>query len=192
MKIGVDKAQKEGKHDLKHSDMVNIGADLFFMPIPVGDYIKITPEIDSVINRRGSKLSKMDTIGLIDISVDTKKGCEELYSCLVQDHERFSYSCLLAHNNNIKLIILVENSDGVTCIDNLGNWKNEIRWRSYYFAKKKAERIGGKIPKSPVKAETLQKTMRTMEKKYGCRFVFCKPKEAGQKIVELLGGDGDG
>jgi ribosome-associated protein len=99
----------------------------------------------------------------------------------------------LAHNNNIKLIILVENSDGVTCIGNLGNWRNESRWKSYYIAKKKAERIGGKIPKPPVKTETLQKTMRTMEKKYGVRFEFCDPREAGRKVLELLAeGGADG
>lgn len=30
--------------------------------------------------------------------------------------------------------------------------------------------------------------MKTMEEKYGVKFIFCHPNEAGEKIVELLSG----
>lgn len=188
MIIGVDKAQKAGKHELKHICLKSLGATLIDLPLPVGDYINVTPEIEEVIKRRGSKLSKMDLIGLIDVSVDTKRNCEELYSCLVQDHERFSDSCYLAFNNSIRLIILVENTDGVTCVNDLDKWKNEARWKSYYMASRRAAQQGKKPPKPPVKPSTLKKTMWTMSKKYGVEFIFCRPEHAGSVIVALLEG----
>lgn len=188
MVIGVDKAQQEGKHKLKHRMLEEMGHSLIDIPVPVGDYIKITPEIMEVIKRRGDKLKKMDTIGLINVSVDTKRDIEELYSCLVQGHKRFSDSCFLAANNNIRLIILVENTDGVTSVDELDKWRNEARWKSYFSAKRKAERMGAKAPKPPAKPSQLKKTMWTMNKKYGTEFLFCSPQNAAQRIVDILYG----
>ena len=43
MIIGVDNAQQAGKHALKHGDLVKMGHELIHIPIPVGDYIEITP-----------------------------------------------------------------------------------------------------------------------------------------------------
>lgn len=186
MVVGVDKAQQDGKHDMKHRMLEEMGHSLIDMPVPVGDYIKITPEIMEVIKRRDNKLKKMDTIGLIKVSVDTKRDIEELYSCLVQGHERFSDSCFLASNNNIRLVILVENTNGVTCVDELDKWKNEARWKAYFAAKRKAERSGAKSPRPPAKPSQLKKTMWTMNKKYGTEFMFCHPSETAQKIVEIL------
>lgn len=36
---------------------------------------------------------------------------------------------------------------------------------------------------------TLMKACMTMQKKYGVEFMFCSSKDAGRKIIELLGGD---
>lgn len=186
MIIGVDKAQQDGKHDLKHSMLKEMGNQLLDIPVPVGDYIEITDSIKEVIDRRGDKLKKMDLIGLIDVSVDTKRDCEELYQCLMQGHKRFSDSCFLAHNNGIRLIILVENRDGVTSVENLDRWKNEKRWKSYFIARKRAERNGLNPPKPPCKPSQLKKIMWTMHEKYGTEFIFCKPEETASKIVSLL------
>ena len=114
---------------------------------------------------------------MIKTSVDTKRDCEELYQCLMQGHKRFSDSCFLAHNNVIRLIILIENTDGVISVENLDRWKNEKRWRSYFLAKKRAERAGKNPPKQ---------IMWTMHEKYGTEFMFCKPEESAGKIIELL------
>ncbi len=186
MKIGIDKAQQAGKHELKHKDLANMGHELLDIPCPVGDYITITPQMQEVIDRRGDKLKKMDLIGLIDVSVDTKRDCEELYQCLMQGHKRFSDSCFLAQNNGIRLVILVENRDGVTCVDDLDKWKNEKRWKSYFVTRKKAERMGMKLPKPPARPVQLKQIMWTMHKKYGVEFRFCKPEETAGKIVEIL------
>ena len=44
MVIGVDKAQQQGKHELKHRQLIEMGHELINIPIPVGDYIQITPQ----------------------------------------------------------------------------------------------------------------------------------------------------
>ena len=38
----------------------------------------------------------------------------------------------------------------------------------------------------PTSGKTLAKSMLTMQLKYGVEFVFCRPEEAGKKIIELL------
>lgn len=193
MIIGVDRGQKSGKHEVKHKMLTESGNTLISMPILVGDYIEITPEIMEVIQRRGSKLSKADTAGLIKVSVDTKRNCEELYSDLISDHKRFSDECFLAKNSQIKLFVLVENTDGVTSVNNLERWKNEKRWFAYFKAKKKADREFKKPPKSPATPSQLKKQMWTMKQRYGVEFVFCTPQESAAVIYNLLiGGDADG
>ena len=186
MVIGVDKAQQQGKHELKHRQLIEMGHELINIPVPVGDYIQITPKIQEVIDRRRSKLKKMDLIGLINISVDTKRDCEELYQCLMQGHKRFSDSCFLAHNNGIRLVILVENLDGITSIDNFGRWRNDKRWMSYYRMKRKAENLGEKPPKPPAKPSQLKQIMWTMKKKYGTEFAFCRPEDTAEEIIKIL------
>lgn len=186
MIIGYDKAQKEGKHNQKHNDLIKAGHTLMSIPCPVGDYIIITDKISDVIDRRGDKLKKMDLIGLIEKSVDTKANMEELYSCLIQDHKRFSDSCFLASNNNIKLYILTENTSGVTNVNDVGKWQNKLGWVRYFAKKKKALRTGLKEPKQPATPAQLKQIMWTMSKKYGVEFIFCKPTETAQKIIEIL------
>lgn len=190
MIIGVDKAQQKGKHEMKHGMLQSMGHSLIDIPVPVGDYIQITPEIEEIISRRGSKLKKMDIIGQIKVSVDTKRDIEELYSCLIQGHDRFSDSCFLAHNSGIRLIILVENTDGVTDVSNLDRWKNEARWKSYFASVNRAKKSGKKPPRPPAKPSQLKQIMWTMHEKYGTEFIFCRPDESASRIVEFLEGRG--
>ena len=67
--IGVDKAQKEGKHDIKHNQIISLGHELQFLPLPVGDYIIADETIQEIVKRRGDKLKKMDLIGATRRSV---------------------------------------------------------------------------------------------------------------------------
>ena len=186
MKIAVDVAQKKNCHTLKHNMLKEMGHELIRLPIPVGDYIEITPEIEEVIKRRGSKLKKMDLIGLMNVSVDVKASNEELYMDLVSDHSRFSDSQFLAHNNGIKLYILVENNDGISDVKHFENWKNEKRWQFFFKRRKYAVAHNLPIPRQPVSSLTLKKMMSTEHTKYGTEFLFCKPEETAQKIVEIL------
>ena len=124
------------------------------------------------------------------------KAAQDLY---LKRHGFFHRGLIRAKQYGVKLYILVENEDGVKSIEDLFRWINP---RSQIFVRsnivrgyyKNGNPIYQRVQKYPncMKGQQLAKACLTMEKKYGCQFVFCKPKEAGQKIVELLGGDGDG
>lgn len=197
MIIGVDKAQKEGKHDIKHDQMEDLGNALVFLPLPVGDYILVTDAVNEVIKRRGDRLKKMDLIGVMNRSVDTKAHCEEIYQNIIgKSHARFRDELILAQQNNIQLIILIESAPEVRCLEDVKRWKN---WKQLYAYCRRnniptgqgmMERIedfvahGGQRP--PVNGEQLYKAMVTLSRKYGCRWCFCMPEETGKTIIYLL------
>lgn len=191
-KIGVDKNQlsagtHQAMHEFMHRRMISLGCELVPLPIPVGDYILVDDDVEEIMNRRGGKLAKIDLIGRIKVSVDTKNSPAELYGDIVgKSHARFSDSLLRAKDNGIKLYILVENVEGISDINEFGKWKNERGWRSYWNRKRKAEREGMKVPKPPQGAAQLIKAMHTMETKYGCRFLFCKSSDMPKTILNLL------
>lgn len=114
------------------------------------------------------------------ISVDTKKDIGELYSNLIQQHDRFVRELSLAQELGIKLYILVENEDGIKDIQGILNWKNP-----QYFVWLKKQRQGIKC-RRPVPNQQLLKMIATIQKKYDTEFVFCAPYEAAERIVELL------
>lgn len=88
----------------------------------------------------------------------------------------------------------MENEDKIACINDLLYWKNprlDILTNSNQmigFWKNGKPRYK-KVQKYPYAAtgEWLSKACQTMELKYGCKFLFCKPEESGAKILELLG-----
>ena len=197
LKIGVDKNQlSEGSHSAMHkemhSDLMAMGCELVPLPIPVGDYVLVDSALEEIIRRRGDKLQKIDLIGRIKASVDTKNSPQELYGDIVgAGHDRFSDSLLRAKDNGIQLYILVENVEGITNINEFGKWRNERGWRAYFNRKRKAEREGMKPPKPPQGPAQLIKAMHTMEARYGVKFLFCGKREMAGNIIRLLGGGMD-
>lgn len=197
MIIAVDKAQQEGKHDLKHNQLVEMGHELIMLPLPVGDYILVDDAVREVIKRRGDKLKKMDLIGVCNRSVDTKYGMAEIYGDLIgKQHPRFRDECILAQQNGIDFYVLIESAPEVKCLEDVKSWKN---WKQLYAYCKRnkiktgqgmMERIeeyvehGGQKP--PVDGEQLYKTMKTMAGKYGFRWAFCNPENTGKAIIYLL------
>lgn len=204
MKIGVDKGQQAGKHEVKHSWLRENGHELLELPLPVGDYIEITDAVQSVIDRRGDRLKKMDFMGVVNVSVDTKKDLQEVVGNISgKSHARFRDECILAQQNNIKLYILVEHGGKVTSLEAVKDWKNprqylyEKKIRKLYNIPKGADfqeeidelkEHGAKIKRGPTTGEELYKAMATMQEKYGCEFLFCDKRKTGARIVELLGG----
>lgn len=114
----------------------------------------------------------------------------------------FHRGLVRAKNRHIQLYILVasdpellKNTNGkvnkaVTCINDLNEWVNPRslivkRWTN-------RDKLGNRSPiyayPHAMSGERLAKALNTMEIKYGCKFVFCRNKDMGRKIIELLTG----
>jgi len=122
-----DCGQKENQHKIKNEYWKSQGIEVVRLPLPTGDYCLVNEKIQDAIYRkrkRNLEVKKMDFLGCYNIAVDTKMDLSELYSNLVQSHDRFRDELLLAFNNNIKLYILVENKNDVKKIEDLVFWNN--------------------------------------------------------------------
>jgi len=201
MRIAVDKAQKDGKHDIKHNQMIELGHELTFLPLPVGDYMLIDDTVQEVIKRRGDKLKKMDLIGCCRRSVDTKQNMNEIYGNIIGvSHARFRDELILAQQNNIELIILIESAPEVKCLDDVKRWRNWNQLRAY--CKRNGIRMGSGMlervedyaahggQKPPVDGTHLYKCMLTLSARYGVKWSFCNPEDTGKAIIYLLAKEG--
>lgn len=155
------------------------------------DNIKEFCEGKGIILRR-QKLNTGDYILAPRIAVDTKQGMGEVYSNLIQDHERFRNECIRAQQDGTTLVILIENNDGMTCLDDVERWDNP-RVHDYYAkyawalaAQKNGKKV--KVPSPPVSNKRLIKMMETMTERYGVQWMFCGYNETGEKVVEILSG----
>ena len=196
MKIAVDKNQlQKGSHAqsnaYNHRMMERAGHTLVALPLPYSDYCEVTEEMQETIDRRGDKLKKADLVGDIKIAVDRKNSIDEICGNVCSTtsaHERFRDEVILAQKCGCKFYVLIED-DKVTSLDDLEHWQNPREKKYFYY---KALMAQGKklrmiLPKQPpASGKKLAKALRTMETKYGVEFVFCKPEDAAQRIVELL------
>ena len=118
---------------------------------------------------------------------------------MCQQHERFRAELVRAQGMGIKIIILIEHSNQIKSIEDVANWNNprlvkrvwvdtqlvvdengKEYWLAGHYAKQKTKAMTG---------TALSKIMKTMEKKYGCEFMFCDKEHTGKRIIELLGGE---
>ena len=193
--VVIDTAQKDGQHERKHKGLQERGYKLILAPLPVGDYILVNDKVKDAIRRkyeRRTAIKKLDLLGTYHTAVDTKKGMEEIYGNIIgKQHARFRDECILAQNNHIRLVVLVENSDNINTVQDVAKWKNEryIRWHRLNGLHKVGKCQGVKIPeKPPANSVQLMKAMMTMQLKYDVEFQFCTPMEAGTRIAEILEG----
>lgn len=118
---------------------------------------------------------------------------KEFQSLYVRRHGFFHRGLIRAKNYGVKLYILVDNLDGITDIDSLFQWVNPRR----KIMMNSGEQIGywkngkpkyRKVQKFPncMMGDQLAKSCITMEKKYGCKFLFCRPEDAAEKIIKIL------
>ena len=148
MVIIEDTRQKSGMHELKHSHFNEMGVQLVRNMLPFGDYA-MPPSI----------------------SVDTKANMDEIAQNIGSDHQRFKRECIAARDAGCQLIILVENTEGISSVKDVHRWINpDLIYR----------------PRA-ITGDRLQKAMITMSERYGVRFEFCRPEESAQRIIELLG-----
>lgn len=148
MTIIEDTRQKSGMHTVKHQHFEEMGVEVVRNMLPFGDYA-LPPSV----------------------SIDTKQNMAEIASNIGSDHKRFKNECIAAKQAGCQLIILVENTEGFTCVNDVREWVNpELIYR----------------PRA-ITGERLSKAMNTMNERYGVRFEFCHPDDAAGKIIELLG-----
>lgn len=160
-----------GKHSLKHKWFAENGIEVRRTKLYCGDYTLPTNQ---------------------SVCIDTKQNLLELCGNVCgKEHARFRRECERAQEAGIKLIILVENdrqqigktgvwNPAITKLSELSRWANPR-----LFIRK-----GGKqLYPNATRGVTLMKACMTMQKKYGCEFVFCTPEESGAKIMELLTDD---
>lgn len=189
-----DKGQKEGLHVLKNRYFYCHNVEVLRYPLPVGDYIVADDKVLDVIKRkskRGTEVKKMDFLGSYKVCVDTKKDMQEIVGNVCgKQHARFRDECILSQNNGIKLYVLIENTDGVKCIEDVFRWRNPRleRYNKIKYMHEYGKWLSVNLPKTPpTSGQTLAKALLTMQKKYGVEFLFCRPEEAGAKVLELLG-----
>ena len=188
-----DVAQKENKHIAKNEYFKRKGIEVIRHPLPVGDYVVATPQIQEMLDRkmkRGMAPKKMDFVGLYDRCVDSKSSIGEIYSDLIQDHGRFRDEAEFAKQRDIKLTILVE-EPGIYRLDDVRRWKNP---RMQRYEKIKSMHNQGKwkkIPekKPPVNGEQLWKIMYTFAERHGVMWRFTSPQNAGRAVMYLLTGE---
>lgn len=107
------------------------------------------------------------------VAVDTKASMHEIAQNIggtSDEHARFRRELIRARDMGTHLYILVENDEGVRCLADVMRWVNPRLIES---------------PKA-ITGERLAKAMRTMEIRYGCNFIFCRPEEAACIIFKIL------
>ena len=102
--------------------------------------------------------------------VDRKQNLSEVCNNVCQDHERFRRELVLAQENEIQLVILVEHGKGIQSVEDVVWWVNPR---------------GGKS----MQGDILYKIMQTQERKYGVRWEFCDKTQTGRRIIEILSGE---
>lgn len=150
MKIVEDSRQQKGKHEKKHEWFQENGVDLIRCKLPFGDY-SLPPTV----------------------AIDTKKDMEEIAGNIcgsAAEHKRFKAEVISARDAGCKLYFLVENTNGISSIDEVHEWINP---RVIYDAK-------------CVQGSRLEKAMKTMRDRYGCEFLFCAPEDSARIIKRIL------
>ena len=156
--IWEDTRNKPGKHEMKRHHFESEGWRIARTKLYVGDY--------------------MLPGGLV--SVDTKEDIYELASDLRQQHDRFRAECERADEAGIRLIILVENEDGVNDLWGLADW---IEPHAHFAMRQRKSR--GRVKKR-LSGTQLFKACKTMQGKYGVEFQFCTPELAGACVLSIL------
>lgn len=140
---------------------------------------KIVAEFDKQhIQHYISKLYVGDYMSLDNprLVVDRKQNLTEVSANVCQDHDRFRAELIRAQDAGIKVVILVEHGDDIRCLEDVIWWNNPRLKTS---------------PKA-MTGERLYKILQTLERKYGCEFMFCTKEQTGAKIMEILSNDSRG
>lgn len=139
--------------------------------------------------------------------IDRKQNLNEICGNVTQQHKRFAAEMLRAKEMGIKLVFLIEHSPDIKCLEDVKTWRNPrinqycfilkkqlVLWGDYneWYLYKYAKEQGLKPRIPPTSGEQLYKTLSTIQTNYDTQFLFCSKAETGKRIIELLGGGGNG
>lgn len=147
-----DSRQQKGRHERKHGWWDANGVSIIRCKLAYGDYC--LPPV---------------------VSVDTKASISELAYDIDHDHARFKREIVGARDAGVRLVVLVENDDGVKDLGGLAEWSESPE----DYARRK-------FAKRRLHGSRLAKACATMAERYGVRFEFCAPGEAAERIVAIL------
>ncbi len=99
--------------------------------------------------------------------IDRKNNLLELSHnlCQTAEHDRLKREIQRAKDLGYKEFIFLIAESKIKTVEDIKNWSS---------------------PHTKVKGKTLLKIMVTMSKRYGVKFIICKRKDIGKKIIELL------
>ena len=117
--------------------------------------------------------------------IDRKKDLQELIGNVTQQHERFVAELVRAKDKGIQLIILCEHGDDIQSLTDVYFWDNPRLHMTYWHTVNGKPRKSLKYPKA-TKGESLYRSLKTIEQKYGVQFVFCNKNDTGAEIIRLL------
>lgn len=170
--LQIDSRQQRGKHDIKNEWWALHGVSTVRIALDFGDYMI-----------EGS-----------NISIDTKRNIQEIAQNINgRGHDRFKRECIRAAAAGYRLIILVENRDGITNLDELQSWTNDHCCACGYYRRNSCNPHDGREKcikhgtRKPIQGARLARAMSTMSERYGVRFEFCDPHDSAKRICELLG-----
>ena len=169
--IKTDTRQQAGKHAIKEGWWASHGVSTVRCKLDFGDYMA-----------EGS-----------NVSVDTKRNIAEVAQNINgKNHDRFKRECQRAADAGYRLVVLIENREGIYDLIALRKWTNDhcrccAIGRRAHCNPYDGARCPRHNTRKPIQGPRLAKAMETMSMRYGVQFMFCKPSETARTICELLG-----
>lgn len=164
MTIQIDSREKIKEVERITDQFDRLGVDYIRSKLWVGDYMNLD-------NPR--------------VIIDRKKDLQELIGNVTQQHERFTRELIRAQEKGIKLYILCEHGEGINELLDVYFWDNPRLHITKWITQDGKPRKVPKYPKA-TKGESLYKSLKTIEEKYGATFRFCEKQDTGYQIMKLL------
>jgi len=114
--------------------------------------------------------------------IDRKQNLSELCANVCQDHNRFRRELILARENEIQIVFLVEHGKGIEKLEDVAWWDNPRRFKRF----KNEQGEWKETETKAMQGETLYRVLCTQERKYGCKFLFCDKESTGSEIIRIL------
>ena len=104
-----------------------------------------------------------------NVVIDRKDSLLELAGnlCHTSEHQRVLREIQRSKDDNCKEFIFLISESKIKTVEDIKKWSS---------------------PHTKVKGSVLLKIMSTMAKKHGVKFIICKRRDMGKKIIEILGG----